>query len=100
MVELVSIITPAFNAAKYIDKTIVSVQQQTYPHWELIVTDDCSPDDTRQIVVGYAERDRRVKLVAQTANQGPAMARNAFLQKAQGRFIAFLDSDDWWLPRK
>lgn len=100
MVELVSIITPAFNAAKYIDKTIVSVQQQTYPHWELIVTDDCSPDDTRQIVVGYAERDRRVKLVAQTANQGPAMARNASLQKAQGRFIAFLDSDDWWLPRK
>ncbi|MGY3616586.1 glycosyltransferase family 2 protein [Bradyrhizobium sp. USDA 10063] len=100
MAELVSIITPAYKAAKYIDKAITSVQQQTYPHWELIVTDDCSPDNTRQIVAQYAEQDRRVKLVAQTVNQGPAMARNASLREAQGRFIAFLDSDDWWLSKK
>ncbi len=100
MAELVSIITPAYKAARYIDKTITSVQQQTYPHWELIVTDDCSPDDTCQIVARYAKQDRRVKLVAQAVNQGPAMARNASLRQAQGRFIAFLDSDDWWLPKK
>jgi len=100
MAELVSIITPAYRAAKYIDQAITSVQQQTYPHWELIVTDDCSPDDTREVVARYAEQDRRVRLVAQTVNQGPAMARNASLREAQGRFVAFLDSDDWWLPKK
>ncbi|WFU75662.1 glycosyltransferase family 2 protein [Bradyrhizobium sp. CB2312] len=100
MAELVSIITPAYKAAGYIEKAITSVQQQTYPHWELIVADDCSPDDTGRIVARYAEQDPRVKLVVQPVNQGPAMARNASLGKAQGRFIAFLDSDDWWLPRK
>ncbi|MGO4510839.1 glycosyltransferase family 2 protein [Bradyrhizobium sp. 2TAF36] len=100
MVDLVSIITPAYRAAKYLDKAITSVQQQTYRHWELIVTDDCSPDETREVVARYAERDQRVKLIAQSTNQGPAMARNASLRQAQGRFIAFLDSDDWWLSTK
>lgn len=100
MVDLVSIITPAYRVAKYVDRAITSVQQQTYPHWEMIVTDDCSTDETREIVARYVEQDRRVKLIAQTTNQGPAMARNASLRQAQGRFIAFLDSDDWWLPTK
>jgi teichuronic acid biosynthesis glycosyltransferase TuaG len=100
MVDLVSIITPAYRAAKYVGKAITSVQEQSYPHWEMIVTDDCSPDETREVVARYAQRDRRVRLMAQISNQGPAMARNASLGQAQGRFIAFLDSDDWWLPAK
>lgn len=100
MVDLISIITPAYRAAKYVERAITSVQQQTYPHWEMILTDDCSPDETREIVARYVEQDRRVKLITQATNQGPAMARNASLRQAQGRFIAFLDSDDWWLSTK
>jgi teichuronic acid biosynthesis glycosyltransferase TuaG len=100
MAELVSIITPAYKAAAYIDKAITSVLAQTYPDWEMIITDDCSPDETRGIVARYAALDERVKLVAQAVNRGPATARNASLERARGRYIAFLDSDDWWLPRK
>lgn len=98
--ELVSIVTPAFNASSFIEKAIESVIGQTYPHWELIVTDDCSSDKTSDIVTRFADRDQRIQLITQKINQGPAMARNASLERARGRFIAFLDSDDWWLPQK
>ncbi|MBN9004594.1 MAG: glycosyltransferase family 2 protein [Rhizobiales bacterium] len=98
--ELVSIITPAYKAAGYIGKTIESVITQTYPNWEMLITDDCSPDNTRDVIGRYAASESRIKLIAQQVNQGPAMARNASLASASGRYIAFLDSDDWWLPEK
>jgi len=98
--NLVSIITPAYKAAAYIDETINSVLSQTYPHWELLIADDCSPDDTRKIVARRALEDARVKLIPLEKNGGPAAARNAALQHASGRWLAYLDSDDLWLPEK
>jgi teichuronic acid biosynthesis glycosyltransferase TuaG len=98
--QLVSIIVPAYKAAPYIRRTIESVIAQTYPHWEMLIADDCSPDDTREVVKQWSQRDPRVKLIALERNGGPAAARNASLQRASGRWIAFLDSDDMWLPQK
>ncbi|AMO22091.1 glycosyltransferase family 2 protein [Ramlibacter solisilvae] len=98
--ELVSIITPAYKAAGVIGRTVDSVLAQTYPHWEMLIADDCSPDDTRAVVSEWARRDARIQLIPLERNGGPAAARNAALAKAQGRWVAFLDSDDMWLPNK
>lgn len=98
--DRVSVIMPAYNAAATIDQAITSVVAQTYPHWELLVADDCSPDNTRALIKSWRKHEPRVKLVALDRNGGPARARNAALAAAQGRWLAFLDSDDWWLPRK
>lgn len=98
--DLVSIITPAYKAADVIEATIASVLAQTYPHWELLVTEDCGPDETREIVRRYAARDPRIKLIEPKQNGGPAAARNHSLDAARGRWLAFLDSDDLWLPDK
>lgn len=98
--ELVSIITPAYKCACVVEETIRSVLDQTYPNWEMLVVDDCSPDNTRDVLRGWTQVDSRVRLIEQPENGGPAMARNAGLELAQGRWIAFLDSDDLWLPQK
>lgn len=98
--SLVSIITPAYKEAGYIGETIQSVLDQTYPHWELIITDDKSPDNTVEVVRQWCARDSRIHLVEAEKNGGPAQARNASLSHAKGRWIAFLDSDDMWLPEK
>lgn len=96
----VSIITPAFNASRTIGQTIRSVQGQTFQNWEMIVVDDRSTDDTCAIVKNFAASDSRIRLQQQLINGGPARARNAALKTAEGRYIAFLDSDDYWLPEK
>ena len=98
--DLVSIITPAFRAASFIGETIKSVIAQTYPNWEMIIAEDCSPDHTREVIRQWALVEPRVKLVAMECNGGPALARNAALEFAEGRWIAFLDSDDLWLSDK
>ncbi len=98
--ELVSIITPAYKAAAVLPETISSVLAQTYPNWELLIADDCSPDGTRAVIEDWARRDARIRLVALPRNSGPAAARNAALSQARGRWLAFLDSDDLWLPEK
>jgi len=98
--ELVSVITPAYNAAAYVQRAIVSVQAQDYADWEMLVVDDCSGDSTRETVAELAAADPRIRLITQTTNQGPAMAREAALRASRGRYLAFLDSDDWWLPQK
>jgi teichuronic acid biosynthesis glycosyltransferase TuaG len=98
--ELVSIVTPAWRAARFVGATIESVLAQDYPHWEMNIVDDCSPDETSAVVESFAARDSRVKLIRQPQNGGAAMARNAALEAARGRFIAFLDSDDLWHPGK
>ena len=97
---LVSIITPSWNVATLIGETIASVQAQTMTDWELLIADDCSTDQTAAIVENHAAQDPRVKLIRQPRNGGPALARQAAIDQAQGRFIAFLDSDDLWLPTK
>jgi teichuronic acid biosynthesis glycosyltransferase TuaG len=98
--QLVSVITPAYKAASYIGETIESVLAQTYPHWELLIANDCSPDNTSEVVQEFCARDSRIKLINMAQNGGPAAARNAAISAAQGRWLAFLDSDDLWLPTK
>ncbi len=96
----VSIITPAYRCASVIEETIESVVAQTHMNWEMLVADDCSPDNTRDIVGRWAGLDPRIKLIRLERNVGAAMARNAALERASGRWVAFLDSDDLWLPQK
>jgi len=98
--SLVSVITPAYNAEKFIASAIESVINQTYSHWEMIVTDDGSEDQTVDIIARYAEQDSRIRLIQMERNSGPARARNAAIRQSKGRYIAFLDSDDLWSPEK
>ena len=97
---LVSIITPAYNAAVYIAETIESVLAQTYTNWEMLIVNDCSKDNTAEIVESYAAKDKRIKLINLKQNSGAAAARNTAIQNAKGRYIAFLDSDDLWKKEK
>lgn len=99
-IDLVSIITPAYKVEKVIWETIRSVLAQTYPHWEMLIADDCSSDGTAEVVTHAEKLDTRIKLIRCEHNGGPAAARNAALAQASGRWIAFLDSDDMWLPTK
>ena len=98
--DLVSIITPAYKAAATIDETIASVRAQTFGNWELLIAEDCGPDNTRELVREWQGKDERIRLIEPLQNGGPAAARNAALGQAKGRWIAFLDSDDAWLPAK
>lgn len=98
--ELVSIITPSYNSSKFIEDTINSVISQTYGYWELIIVDDCSKDNSVSIIKKYIEKDCRIKLIQNKENKGAAETRNEALKIAKGSFIAFLDSDDLWLPKK
>lgn len=96
----VSIITPTYNSADFVAETIAAIQAQTYTNWELLITDDCSTDNTVDIVRKYAEQDKRIKLFTLDKNGGGGVARNNSIAKAQGRYIAFCDSDDRWYPEK
>lgn len=98
--NLVSIIMPAYNAEKYIGEAIESVIAQTYKDWELVIVDDCSKDKTAEIAQSYVTKDSRIKLYKLKQNKGVANARNVAMEKAQGQYIVFLDSDDMWLPEK
>ncbi|HSN65370.1 MAG TPA: glycosyltransferase family 2 protein [Fusibacter sp.] len=98
--EKVSIITPSYNSSKFISATINSVLSQTVTHWEMIIVDDCSTDNSVEIIQSCVEKDSRIKLIELTRNSGAAVARNKAIEMAQGRYIAFLDSDDLWLPSK
>ncbi len=100
MEELVSVITPMYNAQEYIEQTIQSVQAQTYTNWEMLIVDDCSVDQSVELVQKYATQDNRIILVKKKENSGVAQSRNLGIQKARGRYIAFLDSDDIWEPEK
>ena len=96
---LVSVVMPSYNTAKYITESIESVLAQTYPYWELIIVDDCSTDDTDSVVAKYLS-DSRIRYLKNEKNSGAAISRNYALREAKGRWIAFLDSDDVWLPEK
>ncbi len=95
----VSIITPTYNRAQYIKEAIESVISQTYSDWELIVVDDGSTDQTFEILDKYTKQDKRIRYIRQS-NSGPSAARNTALAQANGKYIAFIDDDDRWLPEK
>ncbi|WP_079717468.1 glycosyltransferase family 2 protein [Parapedobacter luteus] len=96
----VTIITPLYNGGQFVSESIASIVNQTYSNWELIVIDDCSTDDGTRIVEEYQKGDNRIKLIRNECNLGPAKTRNLGIEAAAGRYIAFLDSDDIWLPNK
>lgn len=99
--ELVSIIVPVYNAGAYIRETISMVQAQTYGNWELLLVDDGSGDDSRQRISECMDMgDDRIRLISKAQNEGAARARNTGIEAAKGRYIAFLDADDLWMPDK
>lgn len=106
---LVSIIVPVYNAGNYIEETIQMVEKQTYSNWELILVDDCSADNSRELIETYLNKrkskqvvgkEQEVRLIKKEQNEGAAKARNTGMEAAQGRYIAFLDADDIWMSDK
>lgn len=97
---LVSIIMPSYNSSATIRDSIESIQRQTYPHWELLITDDCSSDDTIDILKDIAASDPRITIFLNQKNCGAGVSRNNSIAKSSGKYIAFLDSDDLWLDSK
>ena len=100
MEDLISIITPTYNCGNFIAETIESVLKQSYQNWEMIIVDDCSTDDTEEIVTKYVLHDNRIKYYKLERNSGAAIARNKAMELACGDYIAFLDSDDLWMEDK
>jgi len=98
--NLVSIITPVYNSEKYLVDNISSVLAQTYKNWELILVDDCSSDTSEIICESFEKNDSRIKYYRLAKNSGAGIARNKAIEMANGKFIAFLDSDDTWYPKK
>lgn len=96
---LVSIITPSYNTGKYIKSAIESVLNQTYINWEMIIVDDCSSDDTDNVIKPFL-KDKRIRYIKNKRNIGAALSRNIALSEAKGEYIAFLDSDDIWDRKK
>lgn len=93
---LVSVITPTYNCADFIGETIESVQSQIYQNWEMIIVDDCSTDNTKEVVDKYISKDSRIKYFCLKNNSGAAVARTKAMELANGEYMAFLDSDDIW----
>jgi glycosyltransferase involved in cell wall biosynthesis len=98
--DLVSIIMPTYNSADFVEESIESILSQTYTNWELIITDDNSTDDTRLILQRYASEYKNIKYFFLYQNSGAGYCRNNSIKHAQGRYIAFCDSDDRWVPEK
>ncbi|MBJ7984418.1 MULTISPECIES: glycosyltransferase family 2 protein [Bacillus] len=96
----VSIITPSYNSLCFIGETITSVQSQSYENWEMLIVDDASTDHSAVKIKEMIEGDSRIRLLSLEENMGAAKARNIAIKEARGRYIAFLDSDDIWLPNK
>lgn len=97
---LVSVIIPMYNSSSYITPTIQSALSQTYKSIEVLVIDDCSKDNSIEVVNRLSEEDSRLRCIPQTKNQGAAVARNTGIKEAKGQYIAFLDSDDLWAEDK
>lgn len=95
MSDLVSVIMPSYNTGRFISETIESVLAQSYSNWELLIVDDCSKDNTDDVVSQYLA-DTRIRYIKNETNSGAAVSRNRALREAKGKWIAFLDSDDLW----
>ena len=102
MDELVSIIVPVYNAERFIEETLACVVAQSYSQWELLLVEDGSSDRTVSIIEEYVRKngEKRIRLIRQPENLGAAQARNRGLKEAKGRYIAYLDADDLWVPEK
>lgn len=101
MIPVVSIITPCYNAESYLSHTIESVLNQSFKDWEMIIVDDCSTDNSQQIIERYSAEDSRIKYFkTDTPSGSPSLPRNIGLDNAKGKYIAFLDADDLWYPDK
>lgn len=96
----VSIIMPTFNSGRFVAESIRSIQQQDFTDWELLITDDCSTDNTADVVEEIAQSDKRVRFFKLDKSSGPGVARNLSIMESRGRYIAFCDSDDRWYPQK
>ena len=90
----ISVIIPVYNAEKYVSRCIASVQAQTYSHWQMILVDDGSKDKSLEICQKYAGADNRIHVIHQE-NAGPGIARNVGLEYAKGKYVVFIDSDDY-----
>ena len=99
MSGLVSIITPSYNSAKYIAETIQSVQNQSYDNWEMIIVDDCSLDNSEEVIIEIQKTDSRIHFFKLNQNSGSGIARNKGIEKASGDYMTFIDSDDIWFPK-
>lgn len=97
---LISVIMPAYNCSTIVGESIDSVLQQTFINWELIVVDDGSKDNTHEIISEYGKRDPRIKAYTNNSNQGVSATRNRAISLAEGKWLAFLDSDDLWVNSK
>lgn len=97
---LVSIIMPTYNCGQFISESIDSVLKQTMTDWELIIVDDCSTDNTSEVVATYLAKHNNIQYYVLPQNAGPAVARTEAISRANGTYIAFLDSDDCWYPDK
>jgi len=98
--EKVSIIVPMYNAEKFIGKTIESVLSQTYENWEMLIMNDVSTDNSLAVVSEFAKKDDRIKVVNTKKNMGVVKGRNYLIDLASGKYIAFLDADDYWHSEK
>ena len=98
--DLVSIITPCYNSEKYITQAIESVINQKYQKWEMIIVDDCSSDNSVEIISQFIKKDTRIKIIELSSNKGAGYCRNYAISKAVGQYYAFLDSDDIWFKDK
>lgn len=92
----VQVVIPVYNAAKYLKRCLDSLENQTYPHWEAIIIDDASKDESAKIVKEYMEKDERIVFFSLEKNQGVSNVRNLALEKLSEKYTAFLDSDDFW----
>jgi teichuronic acid biosynthesis glycosyltransferase TuaG len=99
MSGLVSIITPSYNSAKYIAETVQSVQNQTFSNWEMIIVDDCSSDNTEEIIIEIQKTDSRIKFYKLDQNSGSGIARNKGIEQATGDYMTFIYSD-FIVPQK
>jgi len=100
MNNLVSIITPSYNSSLFINDCVRSIISQSYTNWELLIVDDCSLDNSKDIISDFSNIDVRIKPIFLENNVGAAEARNVAIRKAKGKYIAFLDSDDFWSSNK
>lgn len=98
--KLVSVIMPTYNCGRFISESIASIQAQTYQNWEIEIVDDCSTDNTQEIVEKMMDEDCRIHYYRLKKNSGAAVARTEAMKRAQGEYMAFCDSDDIWMPDK
>jgi teichuronic acid biosynthesis glycosyltransferase TuaG len=95
---LVSVLIPSYNSALYLDESIESILNQTYANWELIITDDCSTDNSVEVAKKYSSKDERIKVVENKKNRGISGNMNEGLKHCKGKYIGILDADDWSYP--